>query len=118
MKILLTALLIITFVATNAQQYKGDSWSTVKAKGTGTLAVVYYEQPGLIYKGEDGKIKGVCVDILGDFAKYVENKHGKKIAVQYVGQETEFSNFLKVSQTTPNIIGVTNTSITDERKKI
>jgi ABC-type amino acid transport substrate-binding protein len=109
---------IILFSPAAAQQYKGDSWASTKAKGSGTLSVVYYEQPGLIYKGDDGKIKGVCVDILNDFAKHVETKYGKKVVVQYVGEETEFSNFLKVSQTTPNIIGVTNTSITEERKKI
>jgi ABC-type amino acid transport substrate-binding protein len=115
-------ILILTFVLVShfsiAQQYKGDSWSDIKTKGAGTLAVVYYEQPGLIFKGDDGKVKGVCVDILSDFQKHVEKKYGKKLTVQYVGEETEFSKFLKVSQTTPNILGVTNTSITDERKRI
>lgn len=100
-----------------SQNYKGDSWATVKSNGAGKLSIVYYEQPGLIFKSE-GKMKGVCVDILSDFQKYVETKHGKKISIEYVGEEREFSNFLKVSQNTPNIIGVTNTSITEERKKI
>lgn len=118
MKNLLTPILLFISLLSFGQQYKGDSWGTVKSKGSGTLAIVYYEQPGLIFKAEDGKIKGVCVDILSDFQKYVDTKYGKKITVQYVGEETEFSNFLKVSQTTPNVIGVTNTSITDERKKI
>jgi ABC-type amino acid transport substrate-binding protein len=118
MKTLFTPILLFVFSFSFSQQYKGDSWASVKAKGSGTLSIVYYEQPGLVYKGDDGKIKGVCVDILSDFQKYVETKYAKKIAVQYVGEETEFSNFLKVSQTTANIIGVTNTSITDERKKI
>ncbi|HEY0651627.1 MAG TPA: transporter substrate-binding domain-containing protein [Chryseosolibacter sp.] len=100
-----------------AQTYKGDSWATVKANGSGKLSVVYYEQPGLIYLA-DGKMKGVCVDILSDFQKYVETKYAKKITVEYEGEEKEFSNFLKVAQKTANIIGVTNTSITDERKRI
>lgn len=113
---ILAALLIFTTVC-YSQNYKGDSWSTVKSNGTGTLAIVYYEQPGLIFKA-DGKMKGVCVDILSDFQKFVETKHGKKITIEYVGEEKEFSNFLKITQTTPNIIGVTNTSITEERKKI
>ena len=111
MKFLTTLLLLISHAIVFAQNYKGDSWATVKSNGSGTLSVVYYEQPGLIFKA-DGKMKGVCVDILSDFQKYVETKHGKKITVQYVGEEQEFSNFLKVCQNTPNIIGVTNTSIT------
>lgn len=112
----LAALLTFSTVCLS-QNYKGDSWSSVKSNGSGKLSIVYYEQPGLIFKA-DGKMKGVCVDILVDFQKYVEAKYAKKIEVDYVGEEKEFSNFLKVCQNTPNIIGVTNTSITDERKKI
>jgi ABC-type amino acid transport substrate-binding protein len=109
--------LILLYFNLSAQNYSGDSWATVKSNGTGSLAVVYYEQPGLIFKA-DGRMKGVCVDILSDFQKYVESKYGKKVKIDYVGEEKEFSNFLKVCQTTANVLGVTNTSITDERKKI
>lgn len=101
-----------------AQKYKGDSWSKVKSTGSGSLTVVYYEQPGLITKSSDGKMKGVCVDILADFKAYVKTKHQKEIIITYAGEEKEFSNFLKVAQTIPNVLCVTNTSITEERKKI
>jgi ABC-type amino acid transport substrate-binding protein len=114
----LIALLLFVSASATAQKYSGNSWAEVKSSGEGTLAVVYYEQPGLIYKAEDGKIKGVCVDILSDFAKYVDTKYGKKVTVDYVGREAEFSNFLKIGQSTPNIVAVTNTSITEERKKL
>ncbi|HEY0742832.1 MAG TPA: ABC transporter substrate-binding protein [Chryseosolibacter sp.] len=117
MKVSLISALLILSTVSYSQSYKGDSWSTIKSNGSGTLAIVYYEQPGLILK-VDGKMKGVCVDILSDFQKFVESKHGKKITVSYVGEEKDFSNFLKVAQTTPNVIGVTNTSITEERKKL
>lgn len=113
---LLCALWILSTVCFS-QVYKGDSWATVKSNGSGKLSIVYYEQPGLIFN-TDGKMKGVCVDILSDFQKYVESRHGKKLTIEYVGEEKEFSNFLKTCQNTPNIIGVTNTSITDERKKV
>jgi len=100
-----------------AQKYKGDSWATVNTKGNGTLGVVYYPQPGLIYE-EGGKIKGVCSDILNDFVAFVQTKYGKKVTVQYLGAENVYSDFLKVVQTTPDILGVTNVTITDERKKM
>jgi hypothetical protein len=117
MKTLLLSALLILSTLCYSQTYKGDSWATVKANGSGKLSIVYYEQPGLIYLAE-GKMKGVCVDILSDFQKFVELKYHKKVTVEYVGEEKEFSNFLKVAQTTPNIVAVTNTSITEERKKI
>jgi membrane-bound lytic murein transglycosylase MltF len=97
---------------------KGDSWTKIKSSGSGTLEVLYYEQPGLISKMPDGSIKGVCVDILFDFAKYVELKHGKKINIHFKGEETEFPRFLSTIQTTNNLLGVTNTTITEERKKV
>ncbi|MFD1002364.1 substrate-binding periplasmic protein [Ohtaekwangia kribbensis] len=114
---LLLLLLCSVFSPLYSQKYTGDSWSKVKSKGSGTLTIVYYDQAGLI-QNVNGKMKGVCVDILSDFAEYVKTKHGANLTLNYAGQEQEFSSFLKIAQTTPNILGVTNTSITEERKKI
>ncbi|MBS1507632.1 MAG: transporter substrate-binding domain-containing protein [Bacteroidetes bacterium] len=100
-----------------AQKYSGDSWATVNSKGSGTLGVVYYPQPGLIYE-EGGKVKGVCTEILNDFVAFVQTKYGKKVTVKYLGAENVYSDFLKVCQTTPDILGVTNVTITEERKKV
>jgi ABC-type amino acid transport substrate-binding protein len=118
MKTFLTSVFLLSTVIVFAQTYTGDSWAKVKAAGSGTLTIVYYSQPGLIVKGADGKMKGVCVDIVADFAKYVQEKYGKKLAVNYAGEEPVFTTFLSTVQTTPNILGVTNVTVTDERKKL
>ena len=114
-RILLILLSISNFAF--AQKYAGDSWATVNSKGSGTLGVVYYPQAGLIYE-EGGKMKGVCAELLNEFAAFVQTKYGKKVTIQYLGAENVFSDFLKVCQTTPNILGVTNVTVTDERKKL
>jgi hypothetical protein len=115
-------ILVIAFAFTShvalSQKYQGDSWATVKSSGSGILTVVYSEQFGLIAKDKDGKVKGVCVDILSDFAKYIKEKHGKQLTIKYAGEIPVFSEFLSTAQSTPNILGVTNTTITEERKKI
>jgi ABC-type amino acid transport substrate-binding protein len=98
-------------------QKMGDSWATVKANGSGTLAIVYYEQAGLI-QDVNGKPEGLCVEILKDFVDFVQAKHNKKITLQYVGKEPVFTNFLSTTQKSANLLGVTNVTITDERKKI
>ncbi len=98
-------------------QVTGDSWATTKANGSGTLAVLYYEQAGLIQE-VNGKPEGLCVEILKDFVDYVQAKHNKKITLQYVGKEPVFTNFLSTTQKSTNLLGVTNVTITDERKKI
>jgi membrane-bound lytic murein transglycosylase MltF len=100
-----------------SQKYQGDSWSKIKSAGAGNLAVVYYEQPGLIQE-VNGKIAGLCVDILDDFAAYLQTKYNKKVTVQYVGREAAFTDFLLAAQNNNNVLGVTNVTITEERKKI
>jgi ABC-type amino acid transport substrate-binding protein len=110
----LAAISIVAF----PQKYKGQNWAEIQPGASGKLTVIYIEQYGLIYKDKSGKMKGVCVDILSDFARYAKEKYGKNITVQYAGEEPEFATFLSISQNTPGILGVTNTTITEERKKI
>jgi len=114
-RILFFALLIsnITF----AQKYTGDSWTTIDSKGSGTLSVVYYPSAGII-ESEGGKMNGLCIDIINEFVAFVQTKHGKKITVDYVGAEPVFSEFIKMCQATPNVLFVTNITVTEERKKI
>ena len=101
-----------------AQKYSGDSWEKIKSSGSGTLACIYYETPGLIYKDKStNKLKGLCVDIVNDFADYIEEKYSKKVNVVFVGQEQVFPEFLKQVNSTPNLLGVTNVSITPERQR-
>jgi putative glutamine transport system substrate-binding protein len=99
------------------QKYGGDSWATVKSKGSGKLAVVFYAQHGLIIE-EGGKMKGLCVDVLNDFVQYVQAKYGKKITIDYQGEEKAYADFLQVTRTTPNLLGVSSVTVTEDRKKI
>lgn len=117
MKISILTLFIFFTGSVFAQKTEGDSWKKVKTTGTGTLSVVYYEQAGLIQQ-VNGKLEGLCVEILNDFVEYVQAKHNKKVVIEYVGKEPVFTNFLSTIQNSNNILGVTNVTITEERKKI
>lgn len=100
-----------------SQKYTGDSWAKVKSSGSGTLTIFYYEQPGLIYK-EGGQMKGACAELLVEFTKFVEKKHGKKITIKYAGEEPVFSEFLLQAQQCKDAMGVTNVTVTEDRKKL
>jgi membrane-bound lytic murein transglycosylase MltF len=117
MKKLLIILLMLFSQVTFSQKYAGDSWAKVKAAGSGSLTVFYYEQPGLIYE-EGGQMKGACAELLTEFTKFVEKKHGKKLTVKYAGKEPIFSDFLMQAQQCKDVMGITNVTITDERKKV
>jgi hypothetical protein len=117
-KFIFLLIMIGLYITAYTQKYQGDSWAKVKSSGSGTLTVIYAEQFGLIHKDKDGKIKGVCVDILSDFGQFIKTHHGKTITIKYAEEIPVFSEFLTTCQNTPNILGVTNTTITEERKKV
>lgn len=110
-------LLSIALSASFAQKYSGESWAQVKAKKSGTMSCVFYKTPKLVYRDTDGKIKGVCVDIMDDFKSFVKDKHGVNLTIKFVGEETSFSEFLKHTTGSKNVLGVANVSITEQRKK-
>ena len=116
-KAILAALLGFCFSQVVAQRSEGDSWAKVKSSGSGTLAVLYYEQAGLI-QDVNGKPQGLCVNILNDFTAFVQKQYGKNVTIQYVGKEPVFTKFLATTEKSPNILGVTNVTITEERKKV
>src|SRR5688572_27454953 len=93
MKTILLVFLVVCSLISVAQGLKGDSWAKVKKDGAGTIAVLYNQTPGLIAKQPDGSVRGVCVDILTDFQKFVQEKHNKKISITY-SEEADFPQFL------------------------
>ncbi|MEL6535559.1 MAG: transporter substrate-binding domain-containing protein [Bacteroidota bacterium] len=101
----------------SAQSYSGDSWSTVKQQGSGTLAVSYYEVPGIIYQEATGNMAGLCVDILDDFAVWLQQEHGVEVSIDYQGGANAFGAFMNNTLTGENVVGVSAVSITEERKK-
>lgn len=100
----------------SAQTLKGESWQQVKSKGAGTLAAIYYPTPGLVYE-EGGIMKGVCVDIMEEFKKFVKEKHSVDLKFKFLKEEQIFTKFIDGVKTAENVMGVCNTSITSERKK-
>ncbi len=109
--------MLIVLTTAFSQGYTGDSWAQVKAKGEGSISLAYVETFGFVYK-ENGKLTGVCVDIIGDFVKYVNEKKNVKLTSQLVGDGESFKGMYdKVKASNGGVLGLGNITITEERKR-
>ena len=108
----------VGFVFTsNAQNYTGDTWAQAKTKGEASISLAYVQTFGFVYKDGD-KLTGVCVDIMNDFVKFVNEKKGVKLISRFVGDGTTFKGmFDKVKASSGGVFGLGNITITEERKK-
>ncbi len=99
------------------QNYSGDTWASAKAKGEGKISLAYVQTFGFVYK-ENGNLTGVCVDIMKDFVKYINEKKGVKLTTQFVGNGESFKDMYdKVRTSEGGVFGLGNITITDERKR-
>jgi ABC-type amino acid transport substrate-binding protein len=118
MKNLVILLLLFLCGTTVAQKYSGDPWSEVKKSGAGTISMAYVETPGFVYKGEDGKLTGICVDMMNDFVKWANETKGVKLTSKFVGDGSSFKGmFEKVKGAKGGVFGLGNITITEERKR-
>jgi len=101
-----------------AQGHVGDSWAQVKQVGQGTISLAYVETPSFVYKDNSGKLTGICVDIMHDFVKWVNDTKKVKLQSKFVGDGTSFRGMYdKVKVSTGGVFGLGNITITEERKK-
>lgn len=101
-----------------AQTYSGDTWASAKSKGSGTISLAYVETPAFAYKDKSGKLTGICLDIIADFEKWLEQNKRTKLTTKFVGDGSSFRGmFDKVKTSSGGVIGLGNVTITSERKK-
>ena len=116
-KLLLTfSILLLSVPWLQGQGLSGDSWAEVQKNGSGKIEVIYYPTPGLVERLEDQSMKGMCVDVLSDFEKYIETKYGKKISFEYSSEAKVWTQFLAdIESAQSGVLGVANTTITSDR---
>ena len=101
-----------------AQNYTGDTWAQIKANKQGTVSLAYVETPGFVYKDKSGQLTGICVDIMNDFVKWVNDTKQVKLGTKFVGDGTTFKGMYdKVKGSIGGVFGLGNITITEERKR-
>lgn len=77
---------------------------------------LWNEAYGIAYRNDEGKLSGVCIDILEDFRLFIKAKYDVDLAIEF-REEKSFAKFLTVIGKSPTLLGVSTVSITEERKK-
>lgn len=102
------------------QGFSGDSWASAKQKKSANVVVTYTYAPKFadVVSGEK---KGLCFDIMNEFVKYVKEKHGVTLNLNYRALKDPkdfdlFLNTMKVSK--GGVFGLGDITITAARKKV
>lgn len=110
-------LTILTIISSPAIGQYADSWQDVLTNKSGKLSIIYYESPGIM-RVQNGRATGLCADILAGFQQFVKDKYSVDLTIQLVSGEIDFDTFLKRIESSQNILGVGEITITEERKKV
>ena len=99
-------------------QLKGDTYASAKESKKATWTLLYSDSPGLATL-TSGKPEGLCFDLMVEFASYVKTKSGIDVTLKYPTEESnDFDSYLKnVKDGKGGVFGLSNTTITVERKK-
>jgi signal transduction histidine kinase len=101
----------------HGQSANGGYWSEVKSYGSGTLVVDYSENSPFIYNDAQGKMAGIEFEIMEEFVRYMHEKYGVKITLEF----EHLYDFASLLDTLKNshrpVIGIASISSLEERKK-
>lgn len=121
MQIRFTTLIFLFSIITLCSfgQLQGDTYAGAKQSKKASWTITYSDSPGLATFVNE-KPDGICYDLMEEFAKYVKTKAGIDVTLTYakVDDPANFTDFLAtVKQAKGGVFGLSNTTITAERKK-
>jgi ABC-type amino acid transport substrate-binding protein len=88
------------------------------ARRTGRAGITFFFVPssGFAYRGDDGELTGVTVELLRDFAHFAAITHGIELDVTWV-EEPRWADFYGyVHDSRGGVFGIGNVTITDARR--
>jgi putative glutamine transport system substrate-binding protein len=110
--------LLIVFSSLVLRAQTGDTFANALKTKEANLVYIYSEAPGFASE-QNGKVQGVCVDIMSDFEFFLLDKYGITVKSSINKQHANnFTNYLNaVKKSSNGVFGLSNTTITESRKK-
>jgi ABC-type amino acid transport substrate-binding protein len=118
-RILAVAVLAMVLAIPGAHaQLKGDTFAEAKTKKVANVTYLYIDTPGFS-EFKSGKGKGLCVDLMAAFAKWLKENEGIELKPTHNAKDDQnFAAFMTtVKESQGGVFGLGNITISEERKK-
>lgn len=96
---------------------EGDPWPVVQERGFGTLKALYVPAEGFADLNEEGRLTGVTVELLEDFAVFVGERYGVVLDIVFEEERDWGVFYRRVAEGGDGLIGFGNVTITEERRE-
>ena len=115
---IIAAILFLLTSFLSYSQFRGDSFQSALQTKTARLIYIYNDVTDFAKTTEQNEVKGLLIDVMYEFELYVKDQYDISVIRTYQRiDENNFQQFLKaVGDSEGGTFGLSNTSITDQRK--
>lgn len=94
-----------------------STFAEARAAGHGRLAFLFVPSSGFAYREDGGRLTGVTVELLRDFAAYVADTHGIALDVEWLEEPLWADFYGYVRDSRGGAFGIGNVTITEPRRQ-
>jgi ABC-type amino acid transport substrate-binding protein len=98
-----------------AAPVQASSLAEALDSGHAELTFLFVPSSGFAYRNDDGRLTGVTVELLRDFARHVQETHGLTVQVTWVEEERWADFYGYVRDSRGGAFGIGNVTITEAR---
>jgi ABC-type amino acid transport substrate-binding protein len=95
---------------------RGTAFQTAQNVGGATLNFFFVPSSGFAYRDGDGRLTGVTVELLRDFARHVAQSHGIDLGIRWLEEELWAEFYGQVRDSEGGVFGIGNVTITEARR--
>ena len=112
----LVLILVIDFQPLFSQE-NSTSWKDIQKSRKGTVTILWFPNDPFGYKAGNGQLKGIEVEIVKGFQKYLKEHYEIDLSIQWVEENTFKQVLAQIKNASANgIWGVAGFSFSEERK--
>ena len=114
---ILSLLLLFAISPLAATSDRGDLYQELQPGQRAQLTVLYVPAEGFAYTNLQGELTGVSVEIIRDFANWLQQQHNLRLQLNFIA-ETDWQRFYqRIVQAQGGVFGLGNVTITEPRKQ-